>query len=190
MSQFTAAQVRQSAGGSAGALAIERLAALPACEGGGLVVLGADGEPVRMDAGGQSSWAEPAIRGELLGLWRAVGDGRAEPQGERPVWHPEGSWLSLSWLALPLVEGGGLACALAPVPPGTPGHVLAEGSRAGLTARELEVVSLLAQGASNKEIAGHLGLAEVTVKLHLGNAMQKTGSTGRTALAARLLGVR
>ena len=190
MSQFTAAQVRQSAGGLGGAPAFERLAALPVREGGGSVVLGAAGEPDRMDAGGQALWAEPAIRGELQGLWRAVRDGQAEPQGERPVWRPDGgrgSWLSLSWLAL---EGGALACALASIQPGSPGHVLAEGTRAGLTERELEVAGLVAQGASNKEIASRLGIAEVTVKLHLSNAKHKTGSSSRTALAARLLGVR
>jgi two-component system, NarL family, nitrate/nitrite response regulator NarL len=48
-----------------------------------------------------------------------------------------------------------------------------------LTRRELEVVKLLACGHSNREIAGRLSLAEVTVKLHLHNAFQKMGARSR-----------
>jgi DNA-binding NarL/FixJ family response regulator len=48
-----------------------------------------------------------------------------------------------------------------------------------LTRRELEVVRLLAEGLSNREIAGRLGLAEVTVKLHLHNAFEKIGARSR-----------
>ena len=48
-----------------------------------------------------------------------------------------------------------------------------------LTRRELEVVKLLAGGHSNREIAGRLSLAEVTVKLHLHNAFQKMGARSR-----------
>jgi DNA-binding NarL/FixJ family response regulator len=48
-----------------------------------------------------------------------------------------------------------------------------------LTRRELEVVKLLSGGLSNREIAGRLDLAEVTVKLHLHNAFQKMGARSR-----------
>ena len=48
-----------------------------------------------------------------------------------------------------------------------------------LTRRELEVVKLLSGGLSNREIAGQLDLAEVTVKLHLHNAFQKMGARSR-----------
>jgi DNA-binding NarL/FixJ family response regulator len=48
-----------------------------------------------------------------------------------------------------------------------------------LTRRELEVVKLLSSGLSNREIAGRLELAEVTVKLHLHNAFQKMGARSR-----------
>jgi DNA-binding NarL/FixJ family response regulator len=58
-----------------------------------------------------------------------------------------------------------------------------------LTRRELEVVRLLAEGLSNREIAGRLGLAEVTVKLHLHNAFEKIGARSR-ADAVRIALVR
>jgi DNA-binding NarL/FixJ family response regulator len=53
----------------------------------------------------------------------------------------------------------------------------------GLTPRELEVVSLVATGASNKEIAGILGLSEETVKHHLSRIFEKTGQASRVELA-------
>jgi two-component system nitrate/nitrite response regulator NarL len=48
-----------------------------------------------------------------------------------------------------------------------------------LTRRELEAVRHLAEGRSNREIATAMGLAEVTVKLHLHNAFHKMGARSR-----------
>jgi DNA-binding NarL/FixJ family response regulator len=44
---------------------------------------------------------------------------------------------------------------------------------AGLTERETEVLSLVAQGLSNSEIARHLVVSEPTVKTHLGRVLAK-----------------
>lgn len=44
---------------------------------------------------------------------------------------------------------------------------------AGLTQRERQVLSEVARGRFNKQIAFDLGISEVTVKLHRGNAMRK-----------------
>lgn len=42
-----------------------------------------------------------------------------------------------------------------------------------LTGREREVMSLVAAGLMNKQVAGRLGLSEITVKIHRGNLMRK-----------------
>jgi DNA-binding NarL/FixJ family response regulator len=57
-----------------------------------------------------------------------------------------------------------------------------------LTEREVEVLSLLAQGMPNKEIASHLTISERTAKFHVSSIMSKLGATNRTeavALAAQ-----
>jgi DNA-binding CsgD family transcriptional regulator len=58
-----------------------------------------------------------------------------------------------------------------------------------LTPRELEVLALLAQGASNKMIARQLGISVHTAKFHVGSLLDKLDAVGRTdavAHAARL----
>jgi two-component system NarL family response regulator len=45
--------------------------------------------------------------------------------------------------------------------------------------REREVLALISQGRSNKEIAGSLGLSEDTVKRHVSNVMEKLGASDR-----------
>lgn len=57
------------------------------------------------------------------------------------------------------------------------------------TPRELEVLTLMAKGARNKEIAETLVIAEQTVKIHVGNIMAKLNVDNRTeavALAIKL----
>ncbi|WP_328477918.1 response regulator transcription factor [Actinoplanes sp. NBC_00393] len=54
----------------------------------------------------------------------------------------------------------------------------------GLTSRELEVIRLLAQGGTNREIAGQLRLSEKTVARHVSNIFGKLGVGSRTAVAA------
>jgi len=50
-----------------------------------------------------------------------------------------------------------------------------------LSARELEVLTLVARGASNKEIARSLHLSEATIKSHLIHLFGKLGVSDRTA---------
>lgn len=54
-----------------------------------------------------------------------------------------------------------------------------------LSERELEILRLVAGGASNKEIAAQLFLAEGTVKNHVTNILGKLGVTGRLQAANR-----
>ena len=54
-----------------------------------------------------------------------------------------------------------------------------------LTARETEVLSLLAGGAGNKEIAGRLRISEHTAKFHVSSILSKLGATTRTEAVSR-----
>ncbi|MGA2793154.1 MAG: LuxR C-terminal-related transcriptional regulator [Roseiarcus sp.] len=51
---------------------------------------------------------------------------------------------------------------------------------AALTPREVEVLSHLADGASNKTIARRLGISVHTVKFHVGSLLDKLDAAGRT----------
>lgn len=55
--------------------------------------------------------------------------------------------------------------------------------RAALTAREAEVLDLLAEGLSNQAIADRLHLGLTTVKTHVGSLYAKTGTASRVELA-------
>lgn len=52
-----------------------------------------------------------------------------------------------------------------------------------LTARELDVLKAVTRGLSNKEVGRELGLAEVTVKLHLRSIFKKMGARSRSDAA-------
>lgn len=60
-----------------------------------------------------------------------------------------------------------------------------EGGGEELSAREREVLRLLAQGASNREIAQQLCLAEGTVKNHVSNILSKLQVANRTQAASK-----
>jgi DNA-binding CsgD family transcriptional regulator len=56
-----------------------------------------------------------------------------------------------------------------------------------LSDREVEVVRLLAEGRSNREIASGLFLSEATVKTHLVRIYRKLGSTNRAGAITEAL---
>ena len=61
------------------------------------------------------------------------------------------------------------------------------GERSPLTPREHEVLRLLADGLSDREIAARLVISPKTVEKHVGAVLRKTGTAGRTAAVVRAL---
>ncbi|MEV4007139.1 response regulator [Actinomadura sp. NPDC049753] len=102
-------------------------------------------------------------------------DADAEPGGEPGDDSPEG------------------ARAPGPATSGPPAGALSDDgerrvARFGLSARELDVMRLIVQGRTNVEIAGHLFLAEKTVKNHVNRIYAKLGVTSRAAAIAQWMG--
>ncbi len=86
---------------------------------------------------------------------------RAARRGERRL-HPEAMRKLMEQVAKP------------PIPAPAAGS---------LTARELEVLALVAQGKHNREIAAALVISEKTAKMHISNILGKLGLEDRTQLA-------
>ena len=78
--------------------------------------------------------------------------------------------------AIRIVHSGGRL-----MPPEVKGKLSGENAiQAALTPRELEVLTLVAQGLANKEIAVRLGTASGTVKIHVQNILAKLDASDRT----------
>ncbi len=65
----------------------------------------------------------------------------------------------------------------------SPGKPAASSDIGKLTPREREIIAMLASGASNKEIARNLDLAESTVKIHVQGILRKLNLTSRVQAA-------
>jgi DNA-binding NarL/FixJ family response regulator len=66
------------------------------------------------------------------------------------------------------------------IPPEIAAHVAEHLSEEALTAREIEVLRLVAGGNRNKDIAERLFISEETVKVHVKHVMGKLGANDRT----------
>lgn len=79
------------------------------------------------------------------------------------------------------------------VAPAIAGRLLARlrEPRVTLSVREIEVLRLVARGASNADVAAHLHITDATVKSHLAHVFSKLGVSSRTAAvsSARALGI-
>lgn len=73
------------------------------------------------------------------------------------------------------------------VPPAVATRLAEEFPRAGLTEREVEVLTRIAEGMSNKEIAGALHIATGTVKVHVRHVLEKLDVPDRTAAVTTAL---
>lgn len=68
-----------------------------------------------------------------------------------------------------------------PIPPVVASRLAARVGSASLSAREVEVLELVAKGMRNKEIAGALGVSQETVQTHIKRLFVKLGVNDRTA---------
>jgi len=114
-----------------------------------------------LEAGASSYLLKDVSPEELVEAIRAVHRGE-------PRLHPDALRKVMEAAMGPRVDE---APARAPSPPGD------------LTERELEVVALVAQGLSNREIAETFVLSEKTVKTHIGHVLAKLELKDRTQLA-------
>jgi NarL family two-component system response regulator LiaR len=132
------------------------LAAQPACR---ILVLTSFAEDqnvlAAMQAGAAGYLLKDMLRADLVRAIRQAADGV-------PVLHPEAQRKLVEHLARPSA---------------------AEAPAADLTEREREVLRLIAQGLSNRQIAGHLHITEGTVKGHVSNILSKLHLQDRTQAA-------
>lgn len=73
------------------------------------------------------------------------------------------------------------------VSPTVAARLAARAPRQELTAREVEILGQVVRGLGNKQIAGELGLAEGTVRIHLSNIFEKLGVHDRTQAAIQAI---
>lgn len=114
-------------------------------------------------AGAKGYLAETASEGEIRMAVEIVLDGS--------VWAPRK-------VLAQLIDAGGVPGAMA---------IAADTIANKMTPRETEVLQLLTEGKSNRDIAGALKIDEVTVKAHLGRMLRKTGAHNRVELTLRSL---
>jgi DNA-binding NarL/FixJ family response regulator len=74
---------------------------------------------------------------------------------------------------------------LVPTAPATAAATAIEGEKEELTPREQEVLALLAEGLSNKEIASRLDISDHTAKFHVNSILQKMGAQKRVEAVVR-----
>jgi DNA-binding NarL/FixJ family response regulator len=73
------------------------------------------------------------------------------------------------------------------LPPDVQRILASRSTEESLTSREVEVLELIAQGLSNKDIASALGIAQETAKVHVKNILRKLCVTDRTAAVTTAL---
>lgn len=166
-------------------------------EGAGVIVLD-DGLRVLGDTERATTWLQrllpasegrdpvPAVVLNTAAQLLAVEAGADEHEPMTRVHVGAGVWLTARAERL---GGGGEPRIAVTLTPATPAERLAVHERAfALSTREGELVRLLAEGRSTREIATGLHLSEYTVQDHLKSVFAKTGTRTRAALVAQACG--
>jgi len=112
--------------------------------------------------------------------------------GEAELWAADGSRVGVQWAAATEVMSGRRLVLLVALSTSRWGgrfrRKVAADEKSDLSAREREVVRLVAMGNTGPEIAAELRIAHDTVRTHARNAMMKTGARSRAHLVAMALG--
>ncbi len=136
-----------------------------------LIVMGAGLDPEHVQTvigcGAKGYLAQTADESEICMAIEVVLDGS--------IWAPRK-------VLARLIDAGGVT----PGPGQTPGAV-GDSIAGTMTRRELEVLDLLMDGRTNRDIAAVMGIDEVTVKAHLGRMLRKTRSSNRVELTLRAI---
>jgi PAS domain S-box-containing protein len=112
---------------------------------------------------------------------------RGEFEGQRSLVRPDGRRVEVQYAAWwALLDGRRLALYVALDVSLEPQRLAAPGAMSSdaLTARELQVVGLVAMGRRAHEIADELGIAPSTVRSHVRRAMRKVGARSQAQLVA------
>jgi DNA-binding CsgD family transcriptional regulator len=131
--------------------------------------------------------AKPLLRAlhELAGRARIPLPDEVESFLAGPVRQPVGLAASAEPAASPNGQDGqGDRSELMLAVVGAPNPTPDRGDTFGLSGREREVLSLVAQGRTNREIGEHLFISQKTVGVHVGNILAKLSVSGRVEAAA------
>jgi PAS domain S-box-containing protein len=123
----------------------------------------------------------------------AEGLARRRFSGEAEMVRADGTTVSVQWGATTEVVTGRRLVLVVALSVSGRGRGLRlaggfEGAGGALSAREREIVRLVALGATGPEIADELQISHNTVRTHLRNAMKKVGARSRAHLVAKALG--
>lgn len=136
-----------------------------------IIVMGEMGDPEHVQAviaaGAKGYLAETAGENEIRMCLEVVLDGS--------VWAPRK-------VLARLIDAGGVQSSTQ-----TQGQLSGDSMENKMTPRELDVLRLLMDGRSNRDIAVAMGIDEVTVKAHLGRMLRKAGASNRVELTLRAM---
>jgi PAS domain S-box-containing protein len=132
--------------------------------------------------------APPESRPFVVEMWRSFLE-EGHQAGHFDLLLPDGSRVQTDYSSTANIEPGCHLSILLPVEPGAPPSHGSQAAAPGtpLTARELQVLGLLALGHTREEIAEQLGISPETVRNHLRGAREKLGARTRAQAIALAL---